>query len=214
MKALIFDLDGVIVDTAEFHYRAWKKVGAKFGLKLTRAQNEQLKGISRKDSLIKVLRWAETVVNDTDFEQIMDEKNKHFLALVNELTPRNTLPGVREFIDDARQSGYATAIGSASKNAHTILNKLELVDAFDEIVDGNSVKTTKPDPGVFTRAADLLGVEYGQCVVFEDSEAGIVAAKSAGMVAVGIGSSPYLSIAEWVFPGFENLSVEFVNQLK
>src|SRR5690606_20312061 len=211
MRALIFDLDGVIVDTAEFHYLAWKMVGEEFGFSLTREQNERLKGISRRDSLIKILGWANTSVVPTHFEQIMFDKNEYDISLVDQITPRDALPGVQEFIHSARQVGYQTAIGSASRNAPFILLKLELTEAFDVILDGNSVKTTKPDPEVFTRAADQLGVGYDQCVVFEDSAAGIEAAKSVGMVTVGIGTSSHLSGADWIFPDFRNISIEFIN---
>src|SRR5690606_9386598 len=143
MKALIFDLDGVIVDTAEFHYLAWKMVGEEFGFSLTREQNERLKGISRRDSLIKILGWANTSVVPTHFEQIMFDKNEYYLSLVDQITPRDALPGVQEFIHSARQVGYLTAIGSASRNAPFILLKLELTEEFDVILDDNSVITIK-----------------------------------------------------------------------
>lgn len=214
MKGLIFDLDGVIVDTAEFHYVAWKKAGEELGLNLTRAQNENLKGISRQDSLNKILEWAGVTLDWTDFERILREKNQCYLSLVEQLTPASALPGVQEFIQNARNAGYRLAIGSASKNAPIILEKLELTPSFDVVIDGNSVKSAKPNPEVFTRAADLLDIRYDQCVVFEDSEAGIEAAKRAGMVVVGIGTRSNLPKADWVFPGFENISIEFINQLQ
>lgn len=213
MKALLFDLDGVIVDTAEFHFLAWKQASEKLGFDLTRAHNEKLKGISRSDSLKRILEWAGIGVSDEEFERIMYTKNQHYLALVNGMTEEDILPGVKDFIGVSRASGYLLAVGSASKNAPIILQKIGLEDDFDAVVDGNTVARAKPHPEVFTRAAELLGVPYERCVVFEDSEAGIDAANAVGMTSIGIGAAEALSQAQWVFPGFENLSIEFINQL-
>ena len=213
MKALIFDLDGVIVDTAEFHFRAWKKASEQFRFDLTREHNEKLKGISRSDSLKRILEWAGITVSGEEFERIMYAKNQHYLSLVDGMTEEDVLPGVKDFIRKSSDAGYLLAVGSASKNAPVILQKIGLVDDFDTIVDGNSVARAKPNPEVFTRAADLLGVPYEKCVVFEDSEAGIDAANAVGMASIGIGTEADLPRAAWVFPGFENLSIEFINQL-
>ncbi len=212
-RALIFDLDGVIVDTARFHYLAWKKICEPWGFELTPEHNEDLKGVSRYDSLNKILQWAGCRVTETEFNQMMEAKNRDYLSCVDQMTPEDILPGVEDFLYQAREAGYATAIGSASKNAPVILEKIDLAGVFDVVIDGNTVIRAKPDPEVFTRAADLLDVDYSNCIVFEDSESGIEAAHAAGMIAIGIGTSDKLNRADRVFTGFPEISLEFINQL-
>lgn len=213
-KAIIFDLDGVIVDTARFHYLAWKKIAASYGFELLPEHNEKLKGVSRKDSLEKILRWADVILNEQEFGNLMNQKNQDYLSFVARMTPGDILVGVGEFVCKARKAGYKTAIGSASKNTPLILDKINFSEAFDAIVDGNQVNLAKPDPEVFTRAADLLEVVYRNCIVFEDSEAGIAAANRAGMISIGIGMSETLKEADWIFTGFPEISIEFINQVR
>lgn len=202
MKGYIFDLDGVIVDTAKFHYIAWKKIGEEFGFSLTHELNEQLKGVSRVDSLQKILNWAGVTVSQEKFDELATRKNEDYLSYVAQMDENDILPGVKSFLEEARRNGKKIALGSASKNARLILEKTGIISLFDEIVDGNDVTKAKPDPEVFLIAAQKLGVKNEECVVFEDSEAGIQAAKTAGMKAIGIGSPDVLTQADEVFADF------------
>jgi beta-phosphoglucomutase len=144
----------------------------------------------------------------------MDAKNKDYLSMVDKMTPSDTLPGVEDFIRLARKQGFLIALGSASKNARGILQKIELIDAFDVIIDGNEVKRAKPDPEVFTRAADRLKVAYERCIVFEDSIAGIEAANAAGMISIGIGQKEHLAAADRVFDGFDKMVFDTIKRLE
>lgn len=202
MKGYIFDLDGVIVDTAKFHYIAWKKIGEEFGFSLTHELNEQLKGVSRVDSLQKILGWAGVSVSQEKFDELATRKNQDYLSYVAQMDRNDILPGVKSFLENLRRNGKKIALGSASKNARLILEKTGIISLFDEIVDGNDVTKAKPDPEVFLIAAQKMGIPNAECVVFEDSEAGILAAKTAGMKAIGIGSPDVLTQADEVFPDF------------
>lgn len=214
MKGFIFDLDGVIVDTAHFHFLAWKKTADELGLELTVEMNEQLKGVSRIDSLKKILGWAEKEIDQAHFDKLTKEKNEDYLSYVEKMTTADILPGVEAFIKEIKSQGYPVALGSASKNAPRILEKIGLLSMFDTIVDGNSVKKAKPDPEVFIIAAQNLGVAPEECVVFEDSEAGVTAANNAQMVSIGIGSPANLGHADHVFGNFEEFSTEFIVNLE
>lgn len=207
MKGYIFDLDGVIVDTAKFHYIAWKKIGEEFGFSLTHKLNEQLKGVSRVDSLQKILNWAGVTVSQEKFDELATRKNEDYLSYVAQMDENDILPGVKSFLEEARRNGKKIALGSASKNARLILEKTGIISLFDEIVDGNDVTKAKPDPEVFLIAAQKLGVKNEECVVFEDSEAGIQAAKTAGMKAIGIGSHDVLTQADEVFADFTQMKM-------
>ncbi len=207
MKGYIFDLDGVIVDTAKFHYIAWKKIGEEFGFSLTHELNEQLKGVSRVDSLQKILNWAGVTVSQEKFDELATRKNEDYLSYVAQMDENDILPGVKSFLEEARRNGKKIALGSASKNARLILEKTGIISLFDEIVDGNDVTKAKPDPEVFLIAAQKLGVKNEECVVFEDSEAGIQAAKTAGMKAIGIGSPDVLTQADEVFADFTQMKM-------
>ncbi len=212
-KGFIFDLDGVIVDTAHFHYLAWKKTAAELGFELTVELNEKLKGVSRIDSLQKILDWAEVSISQKEFDRHTKEKNEEYLSYVNEMTTNDILPGVHRFITMVKDKGYPIALGSASKNAPTILSKVGLLDLFDTIVDGNSVKKAKPDPEVFLIAAHNLNVPPQNCIVFEDSQAGIKAANIAGMTSIGLGESANLIEADEVFDNFSEIKLEFIEKL-
>lgn len=207
MKGYIFDLDGVIVDTAKFHYIAWKKIGEEFGFSLTHELNEQLKGVSRVDSLQKILNWAGVTVSQEKFDELATRKNEDYLSYVAQMDENDILPGVKSFLEEARRNGKKIALGSASKNARLILEKTGIISLFDEIVDGNDVTKAKPNPEVFLIAAQKLGVKNEECVVFEDSEAGIQAAKTAGMKAIGIGSPDVLTQADEVFADFTQMKI-------
>lgn len=214
MKGFIFDLDGVIVDTARFHFLAWKKTADALGFELTPEMNEQLKGVSRVDSLKRILEWAGTEIDQDYFDQLAKEKNEDYLTYVERMTTADILPGVEQFIRDIKAKGLPVALGSASKNAPLILEKTGLIDLFDAIVDGNSVKMAKPDPEVFLVAAQQLGVQIEECVVFEDSEAGVTAANNAGMVSIGLGSPENLGHADHVFADFTEFSPAFIVNLE
>jgi len=212
-KGFIFDLDGVIVDTAHFHYQAWKKTAAELGFDLTEEMNEKLKGVSRIDSLQKILDWAGISIPQDEFDKMTYEKNEDYLQHVDQMTKDDILPGVFVFLDKIRKGGYPIALGSASKNARHILERVGLLDMFDTIVDGNSVTKAKPDPEVFLNAAKDLKISPEDCIVFEDSLAGIQAANIANMVSIGIGDPNILSEADHCFRDFTEISTNFLSKL-
>jgi beta-phosphoglucomutase len=214
IKACIFDLDGVIVDTAVYHYKAWKRLANQLGFDFTEQQNEQLKGVSRMASLELILGWG-NITDKTEAEklQLADQKNNWYTEMINQMTPAEILPGAGEFVQTCLNAGLKTAIGSASKNTPTILNKLQLTHLFDAIIDGNSVSIPKPNPEVFLKGAQAVGVEPNVCVVFEDAIAGIEAAINGGMKTIGIGSPETLTRANIVVSGLNKMSLEILQQL-
>jgi beta-phosphoglucomutase len=213
IKAFIFDLDGVIVDTAHFHFKAWKKTAEELGFNLTEELNEKLKGVSRIDSLQKILDWANVSISKEQFDKMTFEKNEDYLSYVKQMTKDDVLPGVTEFVKNLKDLGYPIALGSASKNAKHILERVGLIDMFDAIVDGNSVVKAKPNPEVFINAAKLLKLNPEDCVVFEDSEAGIQAANIANMVSIGIGDPSILFEANFCFKDFTEINTNFLSKL-
>lgn len=192
IKGFLFDLDGVIVDTAVFHFQAWRRLAQKLGGDFTEEQNEQLKGVSRIDSLNKIIEWTGATVSDEEFQSLMVEKNEWYLELVQGLGPQDALPGALNFLQTAYDQGIKIALGSASKNAPMILEKLGITPLFTAIIDGNNVVNGKPHPEVFLKGAEALGLEPSECVVFEDSIAGVQAAMTGGMSSVGIGNAETL----------------------
>jgi beta-phosphoglucomutase len=214
IKACIFDLDGVIVDTAVYHYKAWKRLANNMGFDFTEHQNEQLKGVSRMASLNLILGWG-NVTHKTEAEKLAlaTQKNEWYNVMISQMTPAEILPGAREFVQACRNAGIKTAIGSASKNTSTILNKLQLASLFDTIVDGNSVSKPKPDPEVFLKGAEALQVDPNACVVFEDAVAGVEAALAGGMKAVGIGSPEVLIKANLVVSGLDKMTLDILEEL-
>lgn len=212
-KGFIFDLDGVIVDTAHFHFKAWKKTAEELGFNLTEELNEKLKGVSRIDSLKKILDWANVSITQDQFEKLTYEKNEDYLTHVRQMTKEDILPGVYVFIEKIKKLGFPTALGSASKNAKHILERVGLLNMFDAIVDGNDVTKAKPDPEVFLNAAQLLGLKPEDCVVFEDSLAGIQAANIANMTSIGIGDSSILFEADYCFNNFTEINTNFLSKL-
>ena len=192
IKGFLFDLDGVIVDTAVFHFQAWRRLAQKLGGDFTEEQNEQLKGVSRVDSLKKIIEWTGATVSDEEFQTLMVEKNEWYLELVQGLGPQDALPGALNFLQTAYDQGIKIALGSASKNAPMILDKLGITPLFTAIIDGNNVVNGKPHPEVFLKGAEALGLKPSECVVFEDSIAGVQAAKTGGMSSVGIGDAETL----------------------
>lgn len=211
IQACIFDLDGVIVDTAKYHYIAWRRLANQLGFDLSEADNEQLKGISRMESLEIILKLGNVSLEEERKVQLAAEKNAHYLELCKEMTPDEVLPGVRNFMEELRENSIGTALGSASKNAGMILKQIDMLSFFDVLIDGNNVTKGKPDPEVFLKGAAGLGVAPEFCVVFEDARSGIEAAKSGRMMAVGIGSPEALNEADVVVSGFQDFTL---NSLK
>ena len=211
--AFIFDLDGVIVDTAKFHYLAWRKLANNFGFDITEDQNEQLKGISRVRSLEIILEWGNVKLPQDEFMEQMALKNDNYLSYIASMTKKDLLPGVSNVIDYLSEKNIPFALGSASKNARIILEKTGLIQKFNAVVDGNDVSKAKPNPEVFLIAASKLKVEPVNCVVLEDSVAGIQAANIAGMTSVGIGEKSVLSEADFIFSDFTQIKIDFINQL-
>lgn len=200
IRGILFDLDGVLVDTARFHFLAWKRMAAELGIAFGEAENEQLKGVSRRASLEKILSWGGLSLDDSEMEHWMHLKNEWYLEYVATLTPQDVLPGAREFMVAARAAGLKIGLGSASKNALPILELVGILDLFDATVDGNDVTASKPDPAVFAQGAQKLGLEPRECLVVEDAEAGIEAARRAGMASLGLGSPEHLGAADCVLP--------------
>ncbi len=187
IKAVIFDLDGVLTDTAVHHYQSWKAIAAKFEYDLSELDNEKLKGVSRAESLRLIMQWASVSLPQEEIPQLLQEKNNHYLLLINELGKNDILPGVLDFLTLIESHNCAKAVGSSSKNAPFILEKLGLASRFAAVIDGNGVKNTKPDPEVFLNAAHQLQVLPENCLVIEDAPSGIQAAKAAGMKVLGVG---------------------------
>jgi beta-phosphoglucomutase len=214
IKACIFDLDGVIVDTAKYHFVAWKKLANELGFDFDEAFNEKLKGVSRIESLNLILAKGGIVLSPEEKELWAARKNDWYLEYIAQMTADEILPGVLAFLQACRQKGYKVALGSASKNAPTILERIGLLEYFDVIIDGNKTTRSKPDPEVFLLGAQALHCEPGECVVFEDAEKGVEAALAGGFFAVGIGTKEQLPEAQLVIPGFEGIDlVQFIQTL-
>lgn len=212
-KGIIFDLDGVIVDTAKFHYLAWRKLANNLGFDITEDQNEELKGVSRVRSLEKILEWGGVTLTQEEFTAQMAEKNENYLSYIATMTKEDILPDVGKIIDFLTQNEVPIALGSASRNARSILEKTNLLQKFDTIVDGNDVSKAKPDPEVFLIAAEKLQVEPARCIVFEDSVAGIQAANTANMISIGIGDKTVLQEADHIFANFTEIETDFIKNL-
>jgi beta-phosphoglucomutase len=218
LQACIFDLDGVIVDTAKYHYIAWKQIAGELGFEFSEKHNERLKGVSRIRSLEILLEVGNLSLDEKTKNELAERKNNLYLQYIHQLTPADILPGSEEFLKEHRDNNIKTALGSASKNAMLILERLGIITLFDVIIDGNKALKAKPDPDVFEKAATELQVPYQNCIVFEDAEAGIDAAIRAGMKCVGVGDIQTLYKANWVINGFQcfnlNKLLEMINGLK
>jgi beta-phosphoglucomutase len=205
---LIFDLDGVIVDTAKYHYLAWKELADSMGIRFTKQDNERLKGVSRVRSFEIILEINGLTMPDAQKQAYCTRKNDRYLEYIRQLKEEEILPGVKKFLLDSRAAGYRVALGSASRNTKLILEKLNIAGLFDAVIDGTKVTKAKPDPEVFIKCAEAVGLAPSECVVFEDAEAGVEAAHNAGMPAVGIGSRERLPNAELNIPGFAGVTPE------
>ena len=212
-KGFIFDLDGVIVDTAKYHYLAWRKLANELGFEFTKEQNEMFKGVSRKRCLEILLGIGNIKATQEQFDTWMVEKNDDYLEYIEKMDKSEILPDVKKVLNFLINQKVPIALGSASKNAQPILEKVGLLPYFNTIVDGNHVTKAKPDPEVFLIAAKQLGVHPENCVVFEDAVAGIQAANSAKMISIGIGEATVLHEADYIFKDFTEMSVGFLEKL-
>lgn len=206
IAACLFDLDGVLVDTARYHFLAWKKLAEELGIEFTLEHNELLKGVSRMDSLNIILNLGKLHLPQEKKNELADQKNKVYLEYIMQMDDDEILPGVKEFLTDLRRKNIGIALGSASKNAPLILERLKIENLFDAVIDGTKVSKAKPDPEVFLKGAEALAVNPEECIVFEDAIAGIDAACNAGMMSVGVGDPQTLSRANLVIPGFSELT--------
>ena len=214
IKACLFDLDGVIVDTAKYHYIAWREIAKELGFDFTEQHNERLKGVSRMASLDILLEVGGIQLPQHEKEILANRKNEHYLTFILNMQPDEILPGAKNFLETLHNHGIATALGSASKNAMTILDRLQLTSLFDVIIDGNQTAKAKPDPEVFLKGAEALNIDPKHCIVFEDAEAGVEAALAAGMKCVGIGSPEILSKAHLVVSGLDKMTIDLLSKLQ
>ncbi|NNG21670.1 beta-phosphoglucomutase [Telluria aromaticivorans] len=199
-KAVIFDLDGVITDTAHYHYLAWKRLAESEGLPFDEAFNEHLKGVDRMGSLELILAQGSRSYSQEEKLALADAKNRHYVELIATMTPADVLPGVLDALAEVRAAGMGIGLASVSKNAFTVLDKLGIRDRFDQVVDAALIANSKPHPEIFLTAARQLGVDPKDCLGVEDAVAGVASIKDAGMVAVGVGSPEVLTRADYVIP--------------
>lgn len=212
-KGFIFDLDGVIVDTAKYHYLAWKKLANELGFEFTEEQNEMFKGVSRKRCLEILLDLGNVDASQEQFDTWMVEKNEDYLSYIAKMDESEILPKVKKVLKYLKKKDQPIALGSASKNAQPILEKVGLIPYFKSIVDGNHVTQAKPDPEVFLIAANDLRIKPEDCIVFEDSVAGIQAANIANMISIGIGDKNVLHEADYIFKDFTEMKKKFIKKL-
>ena len=198
LRAFIFDLDGVLTDTAEYHYRAWKRLADEEGLPFTREDNEHLRGVSRRESLMLILKGR--VYPEEQVQAMMDHKNGYYLEFIKEISPRDLLPGAQELLEEIRAAGLKSALGSASRNADEVLDRLGIRARLDAVSDGYSVERQKPAPDLFLHAAAQLALHPAECAVVEDAAAGIEAAKAGGFRTVGLGPRERVGLADVIFP--------------
>jgi len=208
IKALIFDLDGVLVTTEHNHFVAWKNTAEVLGISFNEEDNEQLKGISRVDSLKKILEMGSKIISEDYFNELLTKKNEFYLNSIQNLNQTNLLPGVLDLLKKAQNIGLKCAVGSSSKNARFILSKLEIDTYFTAIIDGNDVAFPKPHPEVFLKGAEQMGIDPSQCIVFEDAQSGIQAAKDGGFVAIGVGNPSLKTHVDYYLPNLIEFSLE------
>lgn len=212
LKGVIFDLDGVITDTAEFHFRAWQDLGEKIAIPFDREFNEKLKGISRMDSLERILEHGgkNNAYTIEEKEALAKEKNDDYVELIKEITPADILPGVKKFLDDCLAAGLKLGLASASKNGPAILENLGLTDYFEIVVDPASLANGKPDPEIFLKGAEMLGLSPSECVGVEDAEAGVESINGAGMFSVGVGTADSMKEADMFVENTADLDLEAI----
>jgi len=213
IKAVIFDLDGVIVDTAHYHFVAWKRLANELGIDFTEQENEQLKGVSRMRSLEIILELGNLRLSQEEMDHLATKKNKWFVEYINAMKPEEIFPGVKEMIQDIRASGIKVALASSSKNAETVITLLNIKNLFDVMVDGTMITHTKPDPEIFLLAAEKLNLPPLECLVFEDAEAGVEATIAAGMKCIGVGSLQQLSRANVVVTKTPDFDIQKIKNI-
>ncbi len=213
LKGCIFDLDGVIVDTAKYHFMAWRRLAKELGFVFTLEDNEALKGVSRMASLEILLGKGEVHASEKEKEEFAARKNGWYVEFISGMTPEEILPGSVRLLKALRKAGILTAIGSASKNAGTILDGIGLRNMFDVIIDGNKIHKAKPDPEVFLRGAEEMKLPPSSCIVFEDAQAGIEAAIAGGMKCIGVGSPDLLGKADLVIPDLSKITIKQLRNL-
>jgi beta-phosphoglucomutase len=214
IKGCIFDLDGVIVDTAQYHFLAWKRLANELGYDLTEEENERLKGVSRMQSLEIVLNLAGVVLSEEQKIILANKKNSWFIEYVEKMTPDEIFPGVIDLIHELKSEGIRVGLASSSKNAKTVIRLLGIQDKFEAIVDGSMITHTKPDPEIFLKTARQLDLEPHTCVVIEDAEAGVEAALSAGMKCIGVGSPALLGKANKVYSTTTEITLSTFDELR
>ena len=208
IQTCLFDLDGVIVDTAKYHFIAWRRLANELGFDFSEADNEKLKGVSRMDSLNLILKWGDIELSEEEKLDWATRKNDWYLEFVKEMTPKEILPGVRNLLDDLKKRNVKIGLGSASKNAEMILELLDLTHYFDVIIDGNKITKGKPNPEIFLLGASSLDTKPKNTIVFEDAAEGVKAARAAKMYAVGIGDHKTLNKAHLVINGFDEMDFQ------
>ncbi len=213
IKGAIFDLDGVVVDTAKYHYLAWKRLANELGFDFSEEDNERLKGVSRMASLEILLEIGKLSFDESTKLKLAARKNSWYVEYIIRMKPDEILPGVISFLEELKNNGIRNALGSASKNARTILKQIDLETYFEAVIDGNQVTKAKPNPEVFLKAAEALHIEPELCAVFEDASAGVEAAINGGMYSIGVGSPDILGNADIVIPGFSNMTYEKFAQI-
>ena len=207
IEAVIFDLDGVIVTTDDYHYEAWKKIADQENIYFDREINERLRGVSRMESLDIILEKSSKIYNEEEKIELATRKNDYYKNLLENLTKEDILPGILETLNFLENKKIKTAIGSSSKNTIFILNKIGLIDKFDAIVDGTMIKNSKPDPEVFLQAAEKVGIKAEKCLVVEDADAGVEAGKRAGMRVLGVGSAKNNENADYKSENMEEFNI-------
>jgi beta-phosphoglucomutase len=213
IQAAIFDLDGVIVDTAHYHFIAWQRLAKELGVNFTVEDNERLKGVSRMRSLEIILEIGNVTLPESKKTELADKKNAWFVEYIKAIKPEEIFPGVRAMLKKLRAQNIKVGLASSSKNADTVITLLEIKNDFDTVVDGTMITHTKPDPEIFLLAAKRLDVAPAHCVVFEDAEAGVEAALAAGMKCVGVGSADQLGKANYIVKSTADFDLTKLNTL-
>ena len=207
LKACLFDMDGVIVDSTRHHFAAWKQLAVELSIPFEEKDNHALKGLSRVDSLEHLLALGNMPLDEKTKLKLMRKKNQLYLELIGNMRAVDVLPGASELIHALNRAGIKIGLGSSSKNAQLLLENLGLSNLFEAVVDGNHISLSKPDPEVFVKGAQALGVLPAECMVFEDAASGVKAAKAGGFFAVGLGDPVELEGADKVLPGLQDVQV-------